>query len=212
MSLNIGDVNTTACVGAMNEFTVNISTAETGLTAFSFNVEVVDSNNIKPSGVMVAHMEVLETGSNVLCSEVNFTTTSTTLNTAVDNSGSMEFNITNFGTMTDLGGNSTITVKVVLVPLPGYAITGDAYKVKIGLTGHTTTMDETTVLDISCENQPDVSGSFKIADPLFFNICGYCAMLFELRVRNWLGRILLRYMYTTIFRGQLCKKKKIYYL
>lgn len=172
MSLNIGDVNTTACVGAMNEFTVNISTAETGLTAFSFNVEVVDSNNIKPSGVMVAHMEVLETGSNVLCSEVNFTTTSTTVNTAVDNSGSMEFNITNFGTMTDLGGNSTITVKVVLVPLPGYAVTGDAYKVKIGLTGHTTTMDETTVLDISCENQPDAPVNYVF--DFYHNCTGNC--------------------------------------
>lgn len=166
MSLDIGDVNTTTCVGALNEFTVNISTAETGLTAFSFNVEVVDSTNIKPSGVMVAHMEVLETGSNVLCSEINFTTTSTTANTAVENSGSMEFNITNFGTMTDLGGNSTITVKVFLVPLPGYAMTGDAYKVKIGLTGHTTTMDDTTVINVACENQPDVSRSFKMVDPL----------------------------------------------
>nr|XP_022298967.1 uncharacterized protein LOC111107860 [Crassostrea virginica] len=157
MSIAIGDVNTTACISGINEFTVNITTVETGVTAFSLNIEVVDSNNVKPSGVMVANMEVLETGSNILCIETNpFNSSSTTANTAVENFGSMEFNISNFGTMTPVGGNSTITVKVTLVPMPGFATVNDAYKVKVGLSGHSTVMDDSTVINIMCENQPDV--------------------------------------------------------
>lgn len=158
MAMAIGDVNTTACISGINEFTVNITTVETGVTAFSLNIEVVDSNNVKPSGVMVANMEVLETGSNILCIETNpFNSSSTTANTAVENFGSMEFNISNFGTMTPVGGNSTITVKVTLVPMPGFATVNDAYKVKVGLSGHSTVMDDSTVINIMCENQPDVS-------------------------------------------------------
>lgn len=151
MLFNIGDVNIMVCVGVMNEFIVNISIVEMGLIVFFFNVEVVDLNNIKLLGVMVVYMEVLEIGSNVFCSEVNFIIISI-VNIVVDNFGSMEFNIINFGIMIDFGGNSIIIVKVVLVLLLGYVVMGDVYKVKIGFIGYMIMMDEIMVFDILCEN------------------------------------------------------------
>lgn len=152
MLFNIGDVNIMVCVGVMNEFIVNISIVEMGFIVFFFNVEVVDLNNIKLLGVMVVYMEVLEIGSNVFCSEVNFIIISIVGNIVVDNFGSMEFNIINFGIMIDFGGNSIIIVKVVLVLLLGYVIMGDVYKVKIGFIGYIIMMDEIMVFDILCEN------------------------------------------------------------
>lgn len=152
MLFNIGDVNIMVCVGVMNEFIVNISIVEMGFIVFFFNVEVVDLNNIKLLGVMVVYMEVLEIGSNVFCSEVNFIIISILGNIVVDNYGSMEFNIINFGIMIDFGGNSIIIVKVVLVLLLGYVIMGDVYKVKIGFIGYIIMMDEIMVFDILCEN------------------------------------------------------------
>lgn len=152
MLFNIGDVNIMVCVGVMNEFIVNISIVEMGFIVFFFNVEVVDLNNIKLLGVMVVYMEVLEIGSNVFCSEVNFIIISILGNIVVDNFGSMEFNIINFGIMIDFGGNSIIIVKVVLVLLLGYVIMGDVYKVKIGFIGYIIMMDEIMVFDILCEN------------------------------------------------------------
>lgn len=152
MLFNIGDVNIMVCVGVMNEFIVNISIVEMGFIVFFFNVEVVDLNNIKLLGVMVVYMEVLEIGSNVFCSEVNFIIISIIFNIVVDNFGSMEFNIINFGIMIDFGGNSIIIVKVVLVLLLGYVIMGDVYKVKIGFIGYMIMMDEIMVFDILCEN------------------------------------------------------------
>lgn len=152
MLFNIGDVNIMVCVGVMNEFIVNISIVEMGFIVFFFNVEVVDLNNIKLLGVMVVYMEVLEIGSNVFCSEVNFIIISIVGNIVVDNFGSMEFNIINFGIMIDFGGNSIIIVKVVLVLLLGYVIMGDVYKVKIGFIGYIIMMDEIIVFDILCEN------------------------------------------------------------
>lgn len=152
MLFNIGDVNIMVCVGVMNEFIVNISIVEMGFIVFYFNVEVVDLNNIKLLGVMVVYMEVLEIGSNVFCSEVNFIIISIVGNIVVDNFGSMEFNIINFGIMIDFGGNSIIIVKVVLVLLLGYVIMGDVYKVKIGFIGYIIMMDEIMVFDILCEN------------------------------------------------------------
>lgn len=152
MLFNIGDVNIMVCVGVMNEFIVNISIVEMGFIVFFFNVEVVDLNNIKLLGVMVVYMEVLEIGSNVFCSEVNFIIISILGNIVVDNFGSMEFNIINFGIMIDFGGNSIIIVKVVLVLLLGYVIMGDVYKVKIGFIGYIIMMDEIIVFDILCEN------------------------------------------------------------
>lgn len=152
MLFNIGDVNIMVCVGVMNEFIVNISIVEMGFIVFFFNVEVVDLNNIKLLGVMVVYMEVLEIGSNVFCSEVNFIIISIVGNIVVDNFGSMEFNIINFGIMIDFGGNSIIIVKVVLVLLLGYVIMGDVYKVKIGFIGYIIWMDEIIVFDILCEN------------------------------------------------------------
>lgn len=152
MLFNIGDVNIMVCVGVMNEFIVNISIVEMGFIVFFFNVEVVDLNNIKLLGVMVVYMEVLEIGSNVFCSEVNFIIISIIGNIVVDNFGSMEFNIINFGIMIDFGGNSIIIVKVVLVLLLGYVIMGDVYKVKIGFIGYMIMMDEIMVFDILCEN------------------------------------------------------------
>lgn len=152
MLFNIGDVNIMVCVGVMNEFIVNISIVEMGFIVFFFNVEVVDLNNIKLLGVMVVYMEVLEIGSNVFCSEVNFIIISIIFNIVVDNFGSMEFNIINFGIMIDFGGNSIIIVKVVLVLLLGYVIMGDVYKVKIGFIGYIIMMDEIMVFDILCEN------------------------------------------------------------
>lgn len=152
MLFNIGDVNIMVCVGVMNEFIVNISIVEMGFIVFYFNVEVVDLNNIKLLGVMVVYMEVLEIGSNVFCSEVNFIIISIVGNIVVDNFGSMEFNIINFGIMIDFGGNSIIIVKVVLVLLLGYVIMGDVYKVKIGFIGYIIMMDEIIVFDILCEN------------------------------------------------------------
>lgn len=152
MLFNIGDVNIMVCVGVMNEFIVNISIVEMGFIVFFFNVEVVDLNNIKLLGVMVVYMEVLEIGSNVFCSEVNFIIISIIGNIVVDNFGSMEFNIINFGIMIDFGGNSIIIVKVVLVLLLGYVIMGDVYKVKIGFIGYIIMMDEIMVFDILCEN------------------------------------------------------------
>lgn len=152
MLFNIGDVNIMVCVGVMNEFIVNISIVEMGFIVFFFNVEVVDLNNIKLLGVMVVYMEVLEIGSNVFCSEVNFIIISIIGNIVVDNFGSMEFNIINFGIMIDFGGNSIIIVKVVLVLLLGYVIMGDVYKVKIGFIGYIIMMDEIIVFDILCEN------------------------------------------------------------
>lgn len=151
MLFNIGDVNIMVCVGVMNEFIVNISIVEMGLIVFFFNVEVVDLNNIKLLGVMVVYMEVLEIGSNVFCSEVNFIIISI-VNIVVDNFGSMEFNIINFGIMIDFGGNSIIIVKVVLVLLLGFVVMGDVYKVKIGFIGYMIMMDEIMVFDILCEN------------------------------------------------------------
>lgn len=152
MLFNIGDVNIMVCVGVMNEFIVNISIVEMGFIVFFFNVDVVDLNNIKLLGVMVVYMEVLEIGSNVFCSEVNFIIISIIGNIVVDNFGSMEFNIINFGIMIDFGGNSIIIVKVVLVLLLGYVIMGDVYKVKIGFIGYIIMMDEIMVFDILCEN------------------------------------------------------------
>lgn len=152
MLFNIGDVNIMVCVGVMNEFIVNISIVEMGFIVFFFNVEVVDLNNIKLLGVMVVYMEVLEIGSNVFCSEVDFIIISIVGNIVVDNFGSMEFNIINFGIMIDFGGNSIIIVKVVLVLLLGYVIMGDVYKVKIGFIGYMIMMDEIMVFDILCEN------------------------------------------------------------
>lgn len=152
MLFNIGDVNIMVCVGVMNEFIVNISIVEMGFIVFFFNVEVVDLNNIKLLGVMVVYMEVLEIGSNVFCSEVNFIIISIIVNIVVDNFGSMEFNIINFGIMIDFGGNSIIIVKVVLVLLLGYVVMGDVYKVKIGFIGYIIMMDEIMVFDILCEN------------------------------------------------------------
>lgn len=152
MLFNIGDVNIIVCVGVMNEFIVNISIVEMGFIVFFFNVEVVDLNNIKLLGVMVVYMEVLEIGSNVFCSEVNFIIISIIVNIVVDNFGSMEFNIINFGIMIDFGGNSIIIVKVVLVLLLGYVVMGDVYKVKIGFIGYMIMMDEIMVFDILCEN------------------------------------------------------------
>lgn len=152
MLFNIGDVNIMVCVGVMNEFIVNISIVEMGFIVFFFNVEVVDLNNIKLLGVMVVYMEVLEIGSNVFCSEVNFIIISILGNIVVDNFGSMEFNIINFGIMIDFGGNSIIIVKVVLVLLLGYVIIGDVYKVKIWFIGYIIMMDEIMVFDILCEN------------------------------------------------------------
>lgn len=152
MLFNIGDVNIMVCVGVMNEFIVNISIVEMGFIVFFFNVEVVDLNNIKLLGVMVVYMEVLEIGSNVFCSEVNFIIISIIFNIVVDNFGSMEFNIINFGIMIDFGGNSIIIVKVVLVLLLGYVVMGDVYKVKIGFIGYMIMMDEIMVFDILCEN------------------------------------------------------------
>lgn len=152
MLFNIGDVNIMVCVGVMNEFIVNISIVEMGFIVFFFNVEVVDLNNIKLLGVMVVYMEVLEIGSNVFCSEVNFIIISIIFNIVVDNFGSMEFNIINFGIMIDFGGNSIIIVKVVLVLLLGYVVMGDVYKVKIGFIGYMIMMDEIIVFDILCEN------------------------------------------------------------
>lgn len=152
MLFNIGDVNIMVCVGVMNEFIVNISIVEMGFIVFFFNVEVVDLINIKLLGVMVVYMEVLEIGSNVFCSEVNFIIISIVGNIVVDNFGSMEFNIINFGIMIDFGGNSIIIVKVVLVLLLGYVIMGDVYKVKIGFIGYIIWMDEIIVFDILCEN------------------------------------------------------------
>lgn len=152
MLFNIGDVNIMVCVGVMNEFIVNISIVEMGFIVFFFYVEVVDLNNIKLLGVMVVYMEVLEIGSNVFCSEVNFIIISIVGNIVVDNFGSMEFNIINFGIMIDFGGNSIIIVKVVLVLLLGYVIMGDVYKVKIGFIGYIIMMDEIMVFDILCEN------------------------------------------------------------
>lgn len=152
MLFNIGDVNIMVCVGVMNEFIVNISIVEMGFIVFFFNVEVVDLNNIKLLGVMVVYMEVLEIGSNVFCSEVNFIIISIVGNIVVDNFGSMEFNIINFGIMIDFGGNSIIIVKVVLVLLLGYVVMGDVYKVKIGFIGYIIMMDEIIVFDILCEN------------------------------------------------------------
>lgn len=152
MLFNIGDVNIMVCVGVMNEFIVNISIVEMGFIVFFFNVEVVDLNNIKLLGVMVVYMEVLEIGSNVFCSEVNFIIISIIVNIVVDNFGSMEFNIINFGIMIDFGGNSIIIVKVVLVLLLGYVIMGDVYKVKIEFIGYIIMMDEIMVFDILCEN------------------------------------------------------------
>lgn len=152
MLFNIGDVNIMVCVGVMNEFIVNISIVEMGFMVFFFNVEVVDLNNIKLLGVMVVYMEVLEIGSNVFCSEVNFIIISIIVNIVVDNFGSMEFNIINFGIMIDFGGNSIIIVKVVLVLLLGYVVMGDVYKVKIGFIGYMIMMDEIMVFDILCEN------------------------------------------------------------
>lgn len=152
MLFNIGDVNIMVCVGVMNEFIVNISIVEMGFIVFFFNVEVVDLNNIKLLGVMVVYMEVLEIGSNVFCSEVNFIIISIIVNIVVDNFGSMEFNIINFGIMIDFGGNSIIIVKVVLVLLLGYVVMGDVYKVKIGFIGYMIMMDEIMVFDILCEN------------------------------------------------------------
>lgn len=152
MLFNIGDVNIMVCVGVMNEFIVNISIVEIGFIVFFFNVEVVDLNNIKLLGVMVVYMEVLEIGSNVFCSEVNFIIISIIVNIVVDNFGSMEFNIINFGIMIDFGGNSIIIVKVVLVLLLGYVVMGDVYKVKIGFIGYMIMMDEIMVFDILCEN------------------------------------------------------------
>lgn len=152
MLFNIGDVNIMVCVGVMNEFIVNISIVEMGFIVFFFNVEVLDLNNIKLLGVMVVYMEVLEIGSNVFCSEVNFIIISIIVNIVVDNFGSMEFNIINFGIMIDFGGNSIIIVKVVLVLLLGYVVMGDVYKVKIGFIGYMIMMDEIMVFDILCEN------------------------------------------------------------
>lgn len=152
MLFNIGDVNIMVCVGVMNEFIVNISIVEMGFIVFFFNVDVVDLNNIKLLGVMVVYMEVLEIGSNVFCSEVNFIIISIIVNIVVDNFGSMEFNIINFGIMIDFGGNSIIIVKVVLVLLLGYVVMGDVYKVKIGFIGYMIMMDEIMVFDILCEN------------------------------------------------------------
>lgn len=152
MLFNIGDVNIMVCVGVMNEFIVNISIVEMGFIVFFFNVEVVDLNNIKLLGVMVVYMEVLEIGSNVFCSEVNFIIISIIFNIVVDNFGSMEFNIINFGIMKDFGGNSIIIVKVVLVLLLGFVVMGDVYKVKIGFIGYMIMMDEIMVFDILCEN------------------------------------------------------------
>lgn len=152
MLFNIGDVNIMVCVGVMNEFIVNISIVEMGFIVFFFNVEVVDLNNIKLLGVMVVYMEVLEIGSNVFCSEVNFIIISIIFNIVVDNFGSMEFNIINFGIMIDFGGNSIIIVKVVLVLLLGFVVMGDVYKVKIGFIGYMIMMDEIMVFDILCEN------------------------------------------------------------
>lgn len=152
MLFNIGDVNIMVCVGVMNEFIVNISIVEMGFIVFFFNVEVVDLNNIKLLGVMVVYMEVLEIGSNVFCSEVNFIIISIIVNIVVDNFGSMEFNIINFGIMIDFGGNSIIIVKVVLVLLLGFVVMGDVYKVKIGFIGYMIMMDEIMVFDILCEN------------------------------------------------------------
>lgn len=152
MLFYIGDVNIMVCVGVMNEFIVNISIVEMGFIVFFFNVEVVDLNNIKLLGVMVVYMEVLEIGSNVFCSEVNFIIISIIFNIVVDNFGSMEFNIINFGIMIDFGGNSIIIVKVVLVLLLGFVVMGDVYKVKIGFIGYMIMMDEIMVFDILCEN------------------------------------------------------------
>jgi hypothetical protein len=160
MSLAVGGVNSTACIGGVTEFTVNVTTVETGLTNFILTVEVVEKTNTKPAGVMIAHMEVLERGQNVLCMETNITKSSTTAATAIENSASMYFNVSNFGTT--VGGNNTITVKVVVVPMPGYLEIGDVHQIKVGISGHTTANDESNDLNIVCENPPDVSYVFDL--------------------------------------------------
>ncbi|XP_061187424.1 uncharacterized protein LOC133195556 isoform X1 [Saccostrea echinata] len=167
MSMAIAGVNSTACVSAVTDFVVNITTVETGITVFSLTVEVVESTAL-PAGVMVAHMEVIESGQNILCSETNLTKESTTSNTVVENSATMTFNISNFGTMSHIGGNNTITVKVYLVPLPGFVSTGQKHKINVGLSGHTTVNDNTNELDIVCEYPPDAPVDFSFN---FFHNC-----------------------------------------
>ncbi|XP_048741910.2 uncharacterized protein LOC125655613 isoform X2 [Ostrea edulis] len=168
MSMAIGGVNSSACVGGVTDFSVNITTVESGLTTFSLTVEVLEKTASKPAGVMVAHMDVLESGENILCMETNLTKSSTTSNTAIENSASMYFNISNFGTRSHVGGNNTITVKVYLVPMPGYSFVGDTHKIKVGISGHTTANDESNEINIICENPPDTPVDYTFS---FYHNC-----------------------------------------